>query len=310
MRKVFFIWLLPMFSFFYLMPSISWACACGCGIFDVGTSSMFPSGQGGEVFVEYDFMDQNRNWSKASKASLDDNADKEIRTGFINTGMQYMFDRSWGVQVELPYDGRYFRSDKVDTGSPDIQSFVHDAVGDLRIRGIYTGFSQEMSTGLIFGFKLPTGDWTYPHFDRDTELGSGSTDVLFDIYHRGTITSDNSFNYFIQDNLDQPFLTQGGYLPGTENDTALGVYYKGWSVAGVRITPVAEVLNSYRSKDRGWAANTPNSGYERVLLSPGIELDYHRVMVYFDIGFPVYQYMNGDQLMASALYKVTVSDMF
>ncbi len=33
-------------------------------------------------------------------------------------------------------------------------------------------------------------------------------------------------------------------------------------------------------------------------------------MVYFDVGFPVYQYMNGDQLTASALYKVTVSYMF
>ena len=35
-----------------------------------------------------------------------------------------------------------------------------------------------MSTGLIFGVKLPTGDWKFAGFDRDTEIGSGSTDVL------------------------------------------------------------------------------------------------------------------------------------
>lgn len=25
-----------------LTPSLTWACACGCGIFDVGTPSLFP----------------------------------------------------------------------------------------------------------------------------------------------------------------------------------------------------------------------------------------------------------------------------
>jgi len=295
------------FSLFSIKPSICWACACGCGIFDVGTSSMFPSGPGGTVFVEYDFMDQAHNWSKSSKASDDDNPDKQIRTSFIDTGFQYMFNRQWGISVELPYDHRYFKAAD-DNG--DIVSFVHNAVGDMRLRGIYTGFSSDMSTGLTFGFKVPTGDWSYPNFDRDTELGSGSTDALLGFYHRGAITADNSFSYFIQDNLDQPFLTQGGYLPGTEDDAALGAYYNGWSVSGVKVTPIAEILNSYRSRDRGWAADPTGSGYERILLTPGIELDYKRVMVYFDVGFPVYQYTNGDQLVSSALYKVTVSYMF
>ena len=302
-----FILLLVTICFIGLMQKVSWACACGCGIFDVGTSSMFPSGRGTTVFFDYDFMDQDHNWSKDSKASNGDNSDKRIRTSFINTGVQHMFNRSWGIQVELPYDHRFF---KTMDDSGDIASSTHNAIGDLLIRGIYTGLSPDMSTGLTFGFKVPTGDWTYPNFDRDTELGTGSTDVLLGAYHRGAITSDNRFSYFVQDNLDQPFLTQGGYLPGTENDAALGIYYNGFSASGVKITPVAEVLNSYRSRDRGWAANAPNSGYERVLLSPGIELDYKRVMVYFDVGFPVYQYVNGDQLVASALYKVTVSYKF
>ena len=307
MRKVFFITLLFTFILVNLLPSQSWACACGCGIFDTSTSAMFPSGSGGRVFLDYDFMDQNHNWHNSSHASKDDNPDKQIRTSFINTGLQYMFDRSWGIQVELPYNHRYF---KTTNDSGDIVSFTHAAVGDMRVRGIYTGFSQDMSTGLTFGVKVPTGDWTFANFDRDTQLGSGSTDVLLGAYHCGSITADNSFSYFVQDNWEQPFLTQGGYLPGTENNTALGAYYNGWSLAGVKITPVAEILNSYRSRDRGWAANPTDSGYERVLLSPAIELDYKKVMVYFDVGFPVYQYTNGDQLVSSALYKVSVSYKF
>ena len=85
-----------------------------------------------------------------------------------------MFNRDWGVSIELPYEHRYFKTDNGDTGTPDIQSFVHDAIGDMRIQGIYTGFSPDMSTGLDFGLKLPTGDYTYPNFDRDTEIGSAA----------------------------------------------------------------------------------------------------------------------------------------
>ena len=310
MRKFVFIILLFMICFSKITKDVSWACACGCGIFNVGTSSMFPMGRGGTIYEEYDFMDQAHNWSKESKASTDDNSDKQIRTSFINTGLQYMFNRDWGVSVELPYEHRYFKTDNGGPGSPDIQSFTHDAIGDIRVQGIYTGFTPDMSTGVIFGLKLPTGDYTYPNFDRDTEIGTGSTDALIGAYHRGALTSDNSFSYFIQDNLDQPFLTHGGYLPGTEDDAAVGLYYNGWSFGGVKVTPVAEVINSYRSRDKGWAANTPNSGYERVVLTPGIELDYKRVMVFFDVGFPVYVNVNGDQLVASELYKVTVSYMF
>jgi len=307
MRGIFFILLFLMFSFLNMMQTISWACACGCGVFDVGTSAMFPYGKGGTIWEEYDFMDQTHNWAKSSKASDDNNPDKQIRTSFINTGVQYMFNRHWGLEVELPYDHRYFKT--MNDGG-DLGSFTHSALGDMRIQGVYTGFSQDMSTGLIFGFKIPTGDWTYPNFDRDTELGTGSTDALIGAYHRGAITSDNSFSYFLQDNLDQPFLTQGGYRPGTENDAAVGIYYNGWSSAGIKVTPVAEVLNSYRSRDRGWAADPTDSGYERVMLTPGLELDYKRAMIFFDVGFPVYQYTNGNQLVSSALYKVTVSYMF
>ena len=83
----------------------SWGCACGCGIFEVGTSSMFPNGSGGMAFLEYDFMDQHQNWSGTSSASADSNSDKEIRTHFITVGAQYMFNREHGLQLEIPFRG-------------------------------------------------------------------------------------------------------------------------------------------------------------------------------------------------------------
>src|ERR1019366_6526418 len=69
-------------------PAASYGCACGCGVFDVGTSSMLPTQEGGMVFAEFDYMDQNRNWSGTHSAPAANNDDKEIRTQFYSVGGQ------------------------------------------------------------------------------------------------------------------------------------------------------------------------------------------------------------------------------
>ena len=53
-----------------------------------------------------------------------------------------------------------------------------------------------------------------------------------------------------------------------------------------------------------------NSGYQRILLSPGIEFHMHPVRIYADVELPVYQNFTGNQLAASVLYKLNVSWMF
>ena len=93
---------------------------------------MFPSGEGGMAFLQYDYQDQNRNWSGTSQAPAANNDDKEIETHFTTLGLQYMFNRSWGVQAEVPYDFRYFKT-KDDAG--DIVSRNWSQLGDIRIQG-------------------------------------------------------------------------------------------------------------------------------------------------------------------------------
>jgi len=305
-----------------MLPSMGWACACGCGVFDVGGSSMFPNGPGGMAFVQYDYQDQSHNWSGTSQAPAGANNDKDIKTDFVTVGFQYLFNRSWGVSAELPYDYRTFKT-YTGNGPNGITTLKWDALGDLRVHALYTGFSPDLSSGLDFGLKLPTGNFTHNDangdVDRDSEIGSGSTDLLLGAFHRGNITRDAKWDWFAQGELDLPVLAQDAYRPGLELDTDAGIDYKGWAVGRVHISPLAQAIFSFRGSDTGANAsggvNSPpvgvvDSGYERLLLSPGIEFHIHPVKIYADVEVPVWQNFTGNQLAGAILYKVNVSFHF
>jgi hypothetical protein len=290
-----------------LAPSYGWGCACGCGVFDVQTSGMLPTQPGGMVFFDYDFMNQHTNWSGTSQAPAANNGDRQILTNFMTVGGQYMFNRDWGFNAELPLWNRYFATTQ-DNGS--VGYFSHTALGDMRIRGIYSGFSHDMSSGITFGAKLPTGDYKYANFDRDTEIGTGSADILLGGYHVGPLTSDRRWDWFVNGQYDQPVITTEGYTPGAEIDAELGGYFDDWQVGGVKIAPIAQVIGSTRWRDGGPAADPEDSGYHRVILSPAVELGWGPWKLFADVGFPVYQYVNGNQLTARELFKSYVSYAF
>ncbi len=290
-------------------PGLARACACGCGIFDVGMASMFLTQQGGTVWAEYDFTDQNENWSGRSSAPVADNSDKRIRTSFYNFGFDYQFNRSWGLVMEVPYWQRLFKT--LGDDGVTVDSYNHGALGDIRIKGVYNGFSPDLSTGITFGLKLPTGDSTYPNFDPDTEIGSGSTDTLLGAYHMGNITADNQWRYFTQVQWDQPIAHKSNYRPGNEVIAVAGAYYEGWHLSpGFKVAPVLQVSAAYRGHDGGPDGHPGDSGYTRVVVTPGIEADIQRVAVYLDVGLPVYVNASGNQLVAWQLYRLNVSYRF
>ena len=205
-----------------LMPGVVHACACGCGVFDVATSSMLPNGTGGMAWLQYDYMDQNQDWHNFQPASPDLNGDKEIETHFLTVGLQYMFSQSWGAQVEIPYDFRYFKG--TDNAGEDVTTHSWSQLGDIRLEGIYSGFFADQSLGVTYGVKLPTGAHNVDTsdnlnnplglVDRDTQIGTGSTDILLGGFYRTNFTRDQKWDWFSQALLDVPTLTQGCYLLG------------------------------------------------------------------------------------------------
>ncbi len=317
------------------------ACACGCSVFDVG-GGLLPqeNDSGGRAFFEFWSGDQTQNWVGSSKAPAALNSDKEINTQWYNVGFSYNFNRDWGVMVRIPTTNRTLTT---DTGAyAGIASFNSKDIGDIEIMGMYTGFFKDMSTGLMFGLKLPTGTFTAPGLDRDTQIGSGSTDLMLGAFHRGLLSGDNAWQYFSQIMWRQPLLYQAAadpqgffdgspgvvqtYYPGMQVDAAAGIIYNNlYHVLGFdKITPLGQVIVSHRDHDTGTGADPYNSGFDRVMLSPGIEFtkvvdeaNNRVIKVYFDIEVPVYYRANAannagteGQLVAPYLIKLVSSYNF
>jgi hypothetical protein len=319
------------------------ACACGCSVFDVGgLEGPQEEDHGGRVFFEFWSGDQYQNYVGDSKAPSALNTDKEINTQWYNVGFEYMFNRQWGVMARVPTTYRSLTTETDFSFPGEIQSFNSKSIGDIEIMGIYTGFFQDMSTGVQFGLKLPTGTFTAPGIDRDTQIGSGSTDLLLGAFHRGLLTGDNAWQYFYQAMLRQPFLYQNAvdpqgffdgnlgvvqsYHPGMQVDAAGGIVYNNlYNVLGFdKITPLGQVIISHRNADSGTGADPFNSGFDRVMLSPGIEFtkvvdeaNNRVIKTYFDIEVPVYYRANAannagteGQLVAPYLIRLVASYNF
>jgi len=285
------------------------ACACGCGVFDVGTTSMFPTAAGGMAYLGYDYQNQNQDWAGSSKAPAVDNADKRITTSFVTAGVQYMFNRDWGVNVEVPVWNRTLLTDNNWPAPPEaLQHYDEVGIGDVRIKAIYTGLSADMSTGLTLGVKLPTGNTSF-FGDADSEIGAGATDVLPGFFQRGHFTSNLA--WFVNGQADVPVVSKQAYRPGAEADLAVGVHTNGWDFGKFGlVTPEFQLVGAWRAADSGWQASPSDSGYRRLIASPGVEWDIDRTMVNFNVDLPVVVNTTGYQLVAFPLVKLTVGYMF
>jgi len=290
------------------------ACACGCGVLNVGTSSLIPNCEGGTAFLQYDYLNQNRNWQGSNKSDANNNDDKQIKSQVITAGMQYMFNRDWGMAARVPYMNRQVKMTEVDedSGEEMAKSTRVNSLGDVRINGIYTGFSSDMSTGLTFGLKLPTGQSKAKSIDsRDMQIGTGTTDWLLGAYHFGKIDNLGKLNWFAQGNWQHAFAGHNGYRPGDEVSGATGLSYNAGSFLGIKkVAPIMQITGSRKAHDTGWASDPQNSGYTHGYFAPAIELTFGKFRTYADIEFPIYQKTNGNQLVPSRIYKMILAYNF
>jgi hypothetical protein len=89
------------------------------------------------------------------------------------------------------------------------------------------------------------------------------------------------------------------------------VYREGLGVTkNVKIAPVLQLIGTTKASDSGDEALPDDTGYNRLMLSPGAEISFGNTKLYGDVEFPIYQQVSGNQLVAPVMFKLIASYSF
>ena len=186
--------------FAIVIPTTSSACSsCGCTLNSDWASQGYSVGAGFHVDLRYDYFNQaelRSGTDSVERSSLEIPNDREIQQTTVNRnttlGLDYAPSRNWGINVAIPYFDRFHTT--VAPGDTDISYSQSSSIGDVRVMGRFQGFSPDLSYGILFGIKLPTGKTDVNFYagpqageplDRGLQPGTGTTDALLGVYHFG-----------------------------------------------------------------------------------------------------------------------------
>ena len=85
---------------------------------------------------------------------------------------------------------------------------------------------------------------------------------------------------------------------------------KSMGTNSIDVMPTFQIIASTRMHDTGNDADPIDSGYSRVLLSPGVDVSMNNWTLHAEVDFPVYQNVIGNQLTAPELFKTNIAYNF
>jgi len=131
--------------------------------------------------------------------------------------------------------------------------------------------------------------------ERTLQPGTGTTDALVGAFWREALPM-RGLSWFAQTLLQQPLNAREDYRPGRRVTFDAGLRYE--ATDKIALLLQANVL--FRGRDSGAQAEPEDSGGRSVFLSPGVGYAITKdVQAYAFYQLPLYQYVNGVQLVAS-----------
>jgi len=308
----------------------AYACAaCGSTLSRDWEAQGISGNQGLVAELSYDYLNQNQQrygTGAASPALINRqlNAGQEIeaytRTQTVTAALSYNAD-TWGVSVQVPYVQRTHGTygNTAPLGS-SYSTSSDSSIGDVRVIGRYTGFSEDRSSGAIIGMKFPTGN-TGANFNAGTaagtpldaglQIGTGSTDVIVGGYTTATF---DHYGWFLQGTVQhavatKPALGNLDYRPGDAYVLNTGIRYAGF---GAKVSPMLQLNVIKRQADSGALTvpldpltGAPVSGGTLAYLAPGVSVRLGGgASVYGFVQLPLYQNVNSLQITPK--YTVTL----
>jgi hypothetical protein len=276
------------------------ACAsCGCSLSTDWQGQGMTTSQGWHLDLRHDLVNQNQMRSGTGTAATSSATEQELytRNHYTSVGLDYNWNETWGIQLQLPYIDRDHATNGED-GSTWSASHTQ-SLGDIKLVMRYAGLEDD-SIGLQFGLKLPTGSFTQNFasgdaagtvLDRGLQPGSGTTDAILGVYKTGSLSQN--WDYFSQAVAQLPLNSRDDYKPGNALNLNLGFSYMGLE----SVTPQLQLNARVSAKDSGSQATPDDSGGQTLYLSPGVSVPVNdKLKLYGFVQLPIYQNLNGYQL--------------
>jgi hypothetical protein len=243
----------------------------------------------------------------------------EVRTVNRNwfATLDYGFSPDWGATVILPWVDRSHDHIHNHHGEAIPESWKFSDPGDIRVAGRYQKPLEDADAlrlsyaGVTAGLKLPTGQTDVANDDgevaeRSLQPGTGTTDLTVGAYYRQAIGAWNA-SWFTQIGAQLPLNSHAGYKPGQQVLFDVGGRWEATASLGLLL----QLNASWKGRDSGSESEPEDSGGRWLLLSPGFTFAVARnANVYGFVQLPLYQYVNGVQLVAKRAYAVGASVQF
>ena len=303
-----------------LVVSLDASAGCGSAFCSLNTNWSTQGNwtePGGRFDLRYEFIDQDQPRTGTRNIGVGEipQHHDEVRTinrNWIAT-FDYTFDANWGVTALLPVVDRSHEHIHHHMGAALDETWDFAKLGDARVIGRYTFTPPAHSTGAFgiqFGVKLPTGEHDVANGDGDVaerslQPGSGTTDGILGVYYSGKLGDKAS--WFTDANVIAPFGERADYKPGTRVGFDIGASYP---VTG-SVSLLLQLNSHWKDRDSGGEAEPEDTGGTFVHLSPGVSVSLDpKTRLYGFVQLPIYQYVNGVQLVADWSVAAGVSRRF
>lgn len=262
------------------------------------------------------------------------------QNNYLTGSLDYNDGETWGVTAVLPFimrthstfgSGDGSADGAANASNPSSNAYLSQAsgIGDVKVIGRYFGFAEQKDWGLQFGLKLPTGNngqivtnhgGASQGVDPGLQLGTGSTDAILGVYQFGYLPKTENWGYFANLQYQATLkptnvpvsiaslnsVANGGagaasYRPGNALNLNVGLNFQGFE----KFVPTLQINYLNKKVDSGTAADTLSTGGNLVYLTPGTLYNLtDKMQVYANIQLPVYQNMNGYQVVPTYIASV------